>query len=236
MISISVKRLVERLRIKGFVGPHYRGLKGKARFLLESTVARTELVFAATAETFEGAAAQENAELTMHRIASVPDLVPFRAGIDGAYYEGYARSFDAPFQWGEQLFIGTVRGSFACFAWTQFGSVGGFPTYYGRLFERDARILRVGVAPAYRRRGLNTEMLRRVLELLLNEGYARVFIECYRNNLPSVKSFLRVGFRPIGRLSVIGLPPLAGFIRWAGVDDELEADASRSAASPTNTE
>jgi ribosomal protein S18 acetylase RimI-like enzyme len=212
-----IRNLAAKLRKKGFVGPYYAGLCGKLRFLVESTVYRKELVFVATPDTFRTVPRPRDPGLELHPIRAFADLEPFRSGLDSEYYPGYTEAFRGPFTWGEQAVIGTLAGKVACYSWMQFGTPKGFPTYYGRIFEREARILRVGVAPSYRRLGLSTLMNYRLLERFFQGGCTRVYIECYKYNLPSVRTFLKIGFRPVGVLTVIEVPLARGFVRWAPV-------------------
>lgn len=207
-----------QLRRKGFVGPRYEGMRGKLRFLLESIVWRREIVFAATPESFRAVPHPGGPALEFHLARRFDDLERFRSDLDAEYYPGYIEAWRGPFTWGEQAVVGTLGSRAACFAWMQFGTAEGYSTYYGRLLEREARVLRVGVAPSFRRGGVNKRLNHHLLERLFGSGHTRVYIECYRNNLPSVRTFLRVGYLPLGELSVVSIPPLRGFVRWSPVD------------------
>ena len=210
-------RIAARARRVGFEGPFYEGVLGKARFLVESTVARSELIFVATPSSLRSDADAITLDL---RVASNVDaLAPYRAAFDAEYYEGFSESWNAPFTWGEEAVVGLVGGAPAAIAWVQRGTVQGFPTYHGPLLADDARILRVGVAPSFRRRGVNTALMRAMLRHLFAEGRRTVFIECYLNNVPSVKTFLRVGFQPVGLIDVLELPGLRRFVRWRALAD-----------------
>lgn len=219
--------LLEKARKKGFAGPRYEGLRGKLRFLAESTVRRRELVFVATPESVAGVPAPEGPPLELHRIRAFGDLEPFRAGLEAAYWPGLVESFRAPLSWGEEAVVGTVDGKPACYCWMQFGTREGFPTYYGRMFEREARILRAGVAPGFRRHGLNKMTMHRLLERSFAAGTRRVWAECYLHNLPAARTFLRIGFRAAGVLTVLEIPGTRGFVRWSPLDraaEELRRD------------
>ncbi|HEX6750638.1 MAG TPA: GNAT family N-acetyltransferase [Longimicrobium sp.] len=234
-----------RLRGKGFTGPRYVGLAGKLRFLAESTLWRRELVFAATPAGFAAAPRPQGPPLELHRVRTFAEMERFRGGIDAAWYPGLTDTFHAPFGWGEEAVVGTIDGDVACYCWMQFGTAEGFPTYYGRMLEREARILRAGVAPAFRRAGLNKRTMHHLLERSFAEGVERVWAECYLNNLPAARTFLRIGFRAVGVLTVVEMPPLRGFVRWRPLEPaaalfrrhgvELLA-AAPSAPSPQATE
>lgn len=196
------------------MGPYYAGVRGKLRFLRECSLWRKEIVFVAEPEGFGRAPRPAGPALELHPVREFANLEPFRSDLDTAYYPGYVEAFRAPFSWGEEAVLGLVDGRVASFAWMQFGTPDGFPTYYGRLFPGEARILRVGVAPAFRRGGVNTRMIHRLLERLFSGGVTRVYIECFLHNLPSVRTFLRTGFRPVGVLTVLPFPPGGSFVRW----------------------
>lgn len=212
-------RLAAKLQRKGFVGPYYAGARGKLRFLLESTVARQEIIFVASPESFAAAPSPSGPPLELHPIRTFSDFDPFRAEVEAEFYPGYTDSWRDPFTWGEEAVIGTVEGRTASYNWMQFGTREGFPTYYGRMFDNEARILRGGVLPSSRRGGLNTLMKYRLLERFFASGVARVYAECYKYNLPSVRTLLRIGFRPVGLLSIVELPGLRGFVRWEPTEE-----------------
>lgn len=206
-----------RLRGKGFTGPRYRGIAGKLRFLAESTLWRHELIFCATPGTL-APPPSDGPPLELHRVRTFGEMERFRDGVDAAWYRGLTGTFRAPFTWGEEAVVGTVEGEIACYCWMQFGTAEGFPTFYGRMFEGEARILRAGVAPAFRRCGLNTRTMHHLLRRSFDRGIERVWSECYLHNVPAARTFLRIGFRAVGALAVVEMPPLRGFVRWRPLD------------------
>lgn len=212
---MQLASLLARFQTMGFEGPFYRGLRGKARFILESVAWRTEFIFAGTRDSLASVPPPPPAPLTIAAISSFAELEIFRTQLEAEYYSGYLDSWRRPFGWGEQVMVGTIDGRIAAFAWVQRGTPEGFPTYYNRLFQSDARILRVGVVPTFRRQGLNSAMMRALLERLLTEGFGRVFAESHKYNVPSVRTFLRVGFRPVGSITVLTIPGEGEFVRWS---------------------
>jgi ribosomal protein S18 acetylase RimI-like enzyme len=220
---MGVTSLFARFRKMGFEGPYYRGIPGKARFLFESIAWRTEIVFVATPESFAAVRPLKGADLRLDRITSFSGLEKFRRQLEAEYYDGFLDSWRRPFTWGEEVTIGIIGGQVGAFAWVQRGQRNGFPTYYGRLFERDARILRVGVVPSFRRQGLNSAMMQGLLAQLLEQGFERVFAESHKFNVPSVRTFVKVGFTPIGAITVLRLPRDRQFVRWSssGIESHL---------------
>lgn len=231
-----LRDLLTKVRKKGFDGPYYRGARGKLRFLLESTLWRHELVFVATPRSW-GDTPRPEGGLVLHPIRRFADFEPWRAEVEAAFYPGYLEEqWRAPFTWGEEAVVGTVDGRVACYNWMQFGTPEGFPTYYGRMFETEARILRGGVLPEFRRLGLNTLMKHRLLERYFREGATRVYAECYERNIPSVRTLLKIGFQVVGRLRVLELPGGRGYVRWSSVEpivDEFRAQGIELAPPPS---
>jgi RimJ/RimL family protein N-acetyltransferase len=207
--------LAARIRKKGFDGPYYRGLRGKLRFALESTVGRREIILMATPETFANAAVPGGPKLELHPVRKFADFEPFRRAFEAAYYPGYTEQWRAPFGWGEQAVVGTIGGDVACCNWYQVGTPSGFPTYYGRVFSGEVRTLRASVVPAFRKQGVNTMLKHRLLMQLFGAGVTRVYVECYRNNTPSLRTLVKTGFMPIGVITVAEIPVAGRFIQWA---------------------
>jgi RimJ/RimL family protein N-acetyltransferase len=216
---MKLASMLARIRTIGFEGPYYRGLLGKARFLFETVAWRTDFIFVATEDSRVPTAPPLTGDLALTTVTVFQQLEKFRAQLEAEYYDGYLDTWRGPFAWGERVVIGTMGGRVAAFAWVQRGTTVGFPTYYGRLFEDEARILRVGVVPTFRRRGLNSAMMHAVLDQLLGEGVRRVFAESHKHNLPSVRTFLKVGFRPVATISVLNVPGERELVRWSTPSD-----------------
>jgi ribosomal protein S18 acetylase RimI-like enzyme len=194
-----MRELFRKIRNKGFIGPHYAGWSGKARFLAESLVGRDELILAVEPSTLIRPTVNRAGSapgLELHHIRSFADFLPYSEAFDRAYYRGYIQRWKAPFTWGERAVIGTVDGQLACYNWVQEGTPQGFPTYYGPIFGDEARVLRAGVLPAFRNAGLNRQMKLAILSELFELGVRRVFAETYLHNLPSLRSLLPSVFAP----------------------------------------
>jgi RimJ/RimL family protein N-acetyltransferase len=57
-------------------------------------------------------------------------------------------------------------------------------------------------------------MMHAILDGLLGEGFNRVFAESHKYNVPSVRSFLRVGFRAVASITVVAVPGEGEYVRW----------------------
>jgi len=217
----TVTALRRRLHVMGFEGPAYSGLRGRTRFILESALWREEVVLVATRASFEAVGEPAGPALELIAIDRYEDLDRFRDELEERYYPGYVDAWRGPFDWGERAVIGRLDGNVASFNFFQLGSCTGHPTYWGRLLAGQARVLRGGVIPKYRHRGLNRIMKWQLLRTFFQSGTNQVFAECYSSNTPSLKALLAVGFRPIGSLTVVAAFPFKNFVRWRRVDPSV---------------
>lgn len=207
-------RWIDVYRKRGFVGPRYRGILGKLRFAIEHLVKRTDVVSVATPESFLAVAPPPGPSIEVHWIDSPEGLRPHTGQFESEYYPGFLDSWWAAFKWGETLILGTVDDRVAAFVWLQQGTDEGLRFPWGCLLPGDARMVRGGVLPSFRRQGVNTRFKYLALKATLDRGAHRVHIDCHRNNRVSLKSQIRAGFRPVGEMTVLG--PLLGrnFVRW----------------------
>jgi ribosomal protein S18 acetylase RimI-like enzyme len=170
----------------------------------------------------------DDVPLTLRIVRSHPELEPWAAVVDAAYHPGYAEAWRAPLEWGEQLVLATVGEEVLGFGWLQVGTKDGLGCYYGKTFLDEYRVLRVGVLPAFRRRGVNRSFYRHLLRDLFSRGARRVYVDCARDNIPSLKAQLAAGFRPVAEIEVRG--PILGenFVRWDFRLDRRFYDSLRS--------
>lgn len=205
--------VLDRVRSGGFVGPAYSGWIGKARFAFEELVARTEVVLVAEPESVKNT--DSLAERVELRFVDAWDaLAGFEAEIDGAYHSGYVARWRGPFERGERLVLALTEGHVAGFGWLQTGTPEGVPCHYALIKTGEFRILRVGVLPAYRRRGINSGFYALLLRELFSQGARRVYIDSSRNNVASLRAQRRAGFRTVGEILVRGRLFGSGVIRW----------------------
>ena len=207
--------LLARFKTMGFEGPFYRGARGKLRFLIESAIWRREFLFLGTRDSLATTATAGGPPLRVLEAKSFDELERYRSQLDADYYPGFLENWRRPFSWGESVVLALANDEVAAFAWIQRGSKTGFPTYYSRLLEDEARILRVGVVPRFRRQGINSQLMRACLQRLIGEGFGRVYAESHKYNVPSVRTFLKAGFRIDGLMSVLSVPGSGERIRWS---------------------
>jgi ribosomal protein S18 acetylase RimI-like enzyme len=204
--------VLQRWRRRGFVGPRYAGWLGKLRLLLQHTLYRTDVVLVAEpSDPLLSVAAGER--LALRRIQTWNAFTPFASELDAGFHPGYGKAWQAVFGWGETLVVALQGERLAGFGWLQTGTRDGVPCPYGRVFEGEYRILRVGVLPAFRRQAINTRFYAQLLEELFAAGAKRVYIDCTKDNLPSLRAQIRAGFRPVGELRVAGVL-LGGSASW----------------------
>jgi len=200
-----------RLRSRGFVGPRYAGLLGRIRFVTQHLVVRREVVLVATRDT---AVFDDAPTITLRSIRTWRELEPFIAVIDSDYHAGYTKRWRRVLEWGEELFLVFRGDAVAGFGWAQRGEHAQIASHYGPIPEGDYRLLRVGVLPSWRRQGINRAFYRAVLRELFSRGAQRVYVDCSRDNLPSLAAQLEAGFRPVGEIAVTGSLVPGTWVRW----------------------
>jgi ribosomal protein S18 acetylase RimI-like enzyme len=201
---------------------HVGRLRQRVRFAIENVLGRSDLVFSATPQSFARANVPAGPDLQLHIVTDVAGFAPFAAGFELEYYRGYAKTWCAPLARGEQAAVGTINGRVASIAWLQLGTKAGYPTYYdSRMFEHEARILRVGVVPSFRRQRVNVAAMHGLLQRLFAAGMQRVFVECRKTNVPSLRTFVRVGFAPVGILRVVDVLGIRRLARWTNAESAM---------------
>jgi RimJ/RimL family protein N-acetyltransferase len=233
---MAVASLGRRLRSMGFEGPAYQGIRGKLRFVMESTLWRQEIVFVATRESFDAAGDFPGPPVELVRVDGFDALAPFAAEIESHYYPGYLDRWRGPFSWGERAVLALLDGKVAAYNFYQSGTPRGVPPYWGRLLADDMRTLRAAVMPPFRRHGVNRMMKRKLLRTFFDGGTTRVYAECYRNNVPSARSFMTAGYAPIGELRVVEARPLRNFVRWQPVGADVRTVPSVTGAGQEQAE
>jgi GNAT superfamily N-acetyltransferase len=196
-------RLFDRWRRRGFVGPRYEGIIGRLRFLYQHFVTRTDIVLLARSDVWTPQIGQPS-ELVLQWIDRWEDLTPYAPALDAEYFEGFTRGWQPIFGWGEKLALAMLDDRVAGFGWVQTGSAEGLFCEYTLLWEGDRRVLRVGVLPSQRGRGVNTRFYSLLLDQLFSSGAGRVLIDCTVDNVPSLRAQMKAGFRPIGALHIRG--------------------------------
>lgn len=67
-----------------------------------------------------------------------------------------------------------------------------------RLMLDELHLLNLGVCPAWRRRGLGTQLISQVLSTAKKKGTARVILEVRASNHAAQRLYQKMGFHPIG--------------------------------------
>jgi len=222
----GLRRLMARISRRGFVGPRFDGIAGKIRFAYQYLVGRHEVVLVAEPHTFHPEQ-EAGPALQLQFIERWEDFIPYRSHFDEAYYPGYVDGWRDVFEWKQELVIALIDGVAAGFGWVQRGAPAGVACHYGPLREGEYRILRVGVLPQYRRRGVNTAFYTMVLRALFARGAMRVYVDCSRDNAPSLRAQLKSGFRAIGELYVRGRLRRGDEVRWTAEYDSAHVRGLR---------
>lgn len=224
-----------RWRNRGFVGPRYRGVLGTLRFLFQELVVRNEIVFGWCRESLPEIL-DHSAKLLF--LTAYDDIRPYSDIINAEYHEGYTHQWASAFGWGEELALLLKNDMPVGFGWVQTGHESFSGCHWGLVGPGEYRVGRVGVLPSKRRRGYNTLFYRLLLTSLAERGANRVYVECFKDNVPSVRAILRGGFRPIGEIRVLGRLA-GGYVRWLRFGPEIgipDVEAGNNTPGPAGGE
>jgi hypothetical protein len=188
-------KAVRRASSRGLVGPSYRGISGKLRNIWQSLVWRDEIVSIFVAG-MRLPSEPAGPALDIVIVERFEQLDAFRDQLDQAYHPGFSDTWEQPFQWGETLILGVSEGKVAGFRWLQTGDHRGPLCHYTRLLPGEFRIVRGGVLPAWRGRGVHAKLHWLLLSSLIARGASRVYIDCSSDNVVSHKAQCRAGYRP----------------------------------------
>lgn len=97
-----------------------------------------------------------------------------------------AQSFRSAFALGHTVFFGATVGH------TLAGYVG------MQLLYDEGSITNIGVLPAFRRRGIGEELMRKMIEYAQQNGAARILLEVRESNLAAQRLYARLGFEVLG--------------------------------------
>jgi len=63
---------------------------------------------------------------------------------------------------------------------------------------RSCDISRIAVLSSFRRKGVGKELLKKLLDILKEEGVEEVFLEVRKSNIPAIELYRRFGFKDVG--------------------------------------
>jgi ribosomal-protein-alanine N-acetyltransferase len=68
-----------------------------------------------------------------------------------------------------------------------------------RLVIDEMHLLKIGVAPKWRNRGIASWLLRKSMQVAAEKGAAVVYLEVRLSNIDAIAFYQKLGFEPIGR-------------------------------------
>lgn len=127
---------------------------------------------------------------------------------------------------GRRCFAGCVGDRVACWGWVSHGSewIGEMKVHF-RMQAGEAYIWDCVTLPSFRRQGLYSALLSHMVKELQGEGITRIWIGSNLENRPSIKGFVRAGFRPVIRVSFLQILGLR-FFKVSGYPEAREDLAS----------
>ncbi len=117
----------------------------------------------------------------------------------------------------------SILASYAlCFGYFEGGVLSGY--LLGTAVPPEAEILRVGVAPAERRRGVADALVSAFLSDAGKSGVTRVYLEVRTDNDPAVRLYRKNGFRDLSRRKNYYRDPVADALVMCRILGENEND------------
>ncbi len=68
-----------------------------------------------------------------------------------------------------------------------------------RKFNPEIEILRIGVKKEYRRKGIGTELMKRLFNFAIKEKISKIFLEVKMSNTPAYSFYKKMGFKELYR-------------------------------------
>jgi len=99
--------------------------------------------------------------------------------------------------WSEESFLREITLPFSRFLVAESeGKVIGYLIAW--IVGKTCDVNRIAVLPAFRRKGVGKELLRKLFEVLQKEGVEEIFLEVRESNIPAIKFYESFGFMKIG--------------------------------------
>ena len=200
------------LKHRGFIGPKYHGLVGKARLQMQGWFGHIEIVSYAEREWWERPAVP-NPAVELVVASSFEEVAPFLVEMKEAYSRSFAKEWKTYFEWGQVATLVFLEGRLAGFGWIQDGSKGASAPYLP-LFPGEFRSLRAGVLPSFRGKHVHTTRHVLLLDYLFSKGARRVYVDAFEDNEYSWRGAHKAGYREIGKIHVKTTLRGRTYVRW----------------------
>jgi hypothetical protein len=204
----------QKYKNKGFVGPKYQGMIGKAKLFFQDSFIHNEIIQFAEPHDFRFNSKKYNSDAKLKIINVYDEFLKYKDIFESEYYRGYTKKWEQIFSWGDKLGLIFVEDQLCGFGWFHSWKTVKL-SHYIPLQKNDYRVLRGGVLPNARRHRINTTRHILFLKYLFEIGAKRVYTDAFEDNIPSVKSQRYAGYKYLGHIQVLHIPYFdKQFIRW----------------------
>jgi len=119
------------------------------------------------------------------------EVIEFKDSVDRARY----LKFENRLTKGREGFVALVGGRIVCYVWISFQDE--YEPFLGmniELNQENGYIYDTYVIPEFRRKGINSAVCNRALEYIKNRGYKGTLTAVGGKNIPSIRTFKKLGF------------------------------------------
>jgi len=213
MFFDKIANLYSRYKMKGFVGPKYKGVYGKLKLFMQAWAGHVEIVSFAEKETWKMNLEGLNPLVRIEVIEQFDESKKYLEEMSRAYHRDFRSDWERFFSWGQILCVALLGGELASFGWMQDGRKRA-KCHYIRLSPGEYRLTRAGVLPGFRNQNVHATRHSLLLTRLFANGATRVYVDAFADNEYSWKGHFSAGYQELGRIFVKKTITGKEYVRW----------------------
>ena len=213
MFFDKIANLYSRYKMKGFIGPKYKGVYGKLKLFMQAWAGHVEIVSFAEKETWKMNLEGLNPLVRIEVIEQFDESKKYLEEMSRAYHRDFRSDWERFFSWGQILCVARLGGELASFGWMQDGRKRA-KCHYIRLSPGEYRLTRAGVLPGFRNQNVHATRHSLLLTRLFANGATRVYVDAFADNEYSWKGHFSAGYQELGRIFVKKTITGKEYVRW----------------------
>jgi len=213
MFFDKIANLYSRYKMKGFIGPKYKGVYGKLKLFMQAWAGHVEIVSFAEKETWKMNLEGLNPLVRIEVIEQFDESKKYLEEMSRAYHRDFRSDWERFFSWGQILCVALLGGELASFGWMQDGRKRA-KCHYIRLSPGEYRLTRAGVLPGFRNQHVHATRHTLLLSHLFKNGATRVYVDAFVDNEYSWKGHFSAGYQEVGRVFVKRTITGKEYVRW----------------------